>query len=75
MQIAEVARIVHFLNKHCASKLITSVSVQEDNIVYGKVACSATAFQQAMTNKTVVAAKQQGKYFWLEMSEPPHPVM
>ena len=28
-----------------------------------------------MAGKKVVAAKQQGKYFWLEMESPPHPLM
>jgi formamidopyrimidine-DNA glycosylase len=28
-----------------------------------------------MTGKKVVGAKQQGKYFWLEMNKPPHPLM
>lgn len=44
-------------------------------IVYGKVGTSASAFQKAMTGKKVVNAKQQGKYFWLEMESPPHPLM
>jgi formamidopyrimidine-DNA glycosylase len=28
-----------------------------------------------MTGKSIVDAKQQGKYFWLEMSSPPHALM
>lgn len=28
-----------------------------------------------MTGKKIVDAKQQGKYFWLEMESPPHPLM
>ena len=28
-----------------------------------------------MTGKKIVGAKQQGKYFWLEMDSPPHPLM
>jgi formamidopyrimidine-DNA glycosylase len=43
--------------------------------VYGKVGCSAGAFQTALTGKTVLDARQQGKYFWLVMSSPPHPLM
>jgi len=56
-------------------RTIAAVKVQEDNIVYGKVGTSASAFQKAMTGKKVLDAKQQGKYFWLVMSEPPHPLM
>jgi formamidopyrimidine-DNA glycosylase len=28
-----------------------------------------------MTGKKIVDAKQQGKYFWLEMDSPPHPLI
>lgn len=74
-QIGEVARIVHYLKKHLVDKRISSVQVQEDNIVYGKVGTTASAFQAAMAGKTVVDARQQGKYFWLVMNSPPHPVL
>ena len=66
---------MHFLKKHLTNKRISSVRVQEDNIVYGKVGTSASAFQAAMTGKTVLDARQQGKYFWLVMNSAPHPVM
>jgi formamidopyrimidine-DNA glycosylase len=42
--------------------------------VYGKVGCSAEAFKKAMTGKKVLDARQQGKYFWMEMESAPHPV-
>ncbi|KAI5205393.1 hypothetical protein E4T39_02964 [Aureobasidium subglaciale] len=74
-EIGEVARIVHFLRKHCANKKISNILVQEDNIVYGKVGTSASAFQKAFTGKKILDAKQQGKYFWLEMEGKLHPVM
>ncbi|KAH0292525.1 hypothetical protein M436DRAFT_83133 [Aureobasidium namibiae CBS 147.97] len=74
-EIGEVARVVHFLRKHCANKVISTIQVQEDNIVYGKVGTSATAFQKAFTGKKILDAKQQGKYFWLEMEGKQHPVM
>lgn len=66
---------MHFLRKHCANKVISTIQVQEDNIVYGKVGTSATAFQKAFTGKKILDAKQQGKYFWLEMEGKLHPVM
>jgi formamidopyrimidine-DNA glycosylase len=44
-------------------------------IVYGKVGTSASAFQKAITGKKIVDARQQGKYFWLVMESPPHPLM
>ncbi|KAI9738613.1 MAG: hypothetical protein M1834_008117 [Cirrosporium novae-zelandiae] len=74
-EIAEVARIVHFLRLHLVSKTLSRVLVQEDNNVYGKAGATSAHFQTAMTGKTVVGAGQQGKYFWLVMSSPPHPVM
>ncbi|KAF2472225.1 TPR-like protein [Lindgomyces ingoldianus] len=74
-EIGEVARIVHYLKKHVVGKTIAAVKTQEDAIVYGKVGTSASAFQEAMTGKKVVDARQQGKYFWLEMESPPHPLI
>ncbi|OMP88113.1 Formamidopyrimidine-DNA glycosylase [Diplodia seriata] len=74
-EIGEIARIVHYLRKHVVGKTIRAVRTQEDDIIYGKVGTSASAFQKAMTGKKVVDARQQGKYFWLVMSEPPHPLM
>jgi formamidopyrimidine-DNA glycosylase len=32
-------------------------------------------FATAMKQKTVVDVRQQGKYFWMVMSSPPHPLM
>jgi formamidopyrimidine-DNA glycosylase len=74
-ELAEVYRIVHFIRKHLVGKTISTVQAQHDDIVYGKVGTSAAEFQKAMTGKTVVGAGQQGKYFWITMSSPPHPVM
>ncbi|KAF2279640.1 uncharacterized protein EI97DRAFT_412856 [Westerdykella ornata] len=74
-EIAEVARIVHYLKKHAVGKVVKAVKTQEDEIIYGKVGTSASAFQKAMTGKKILDAKQQGKYFWLEMDSPPHPLM
>ncbi|KAH1490040.1 hypothetical protein LV164_000219 [Aspergillus fumigatus] len=74
-ELAEVSRIVHFINQHLVGKTLTNVSAQNDDIVYGKVGTSASEFQKAMEGKKVVSAGQQGKYFWLIMNEPPHAVM
>ncbi|KAJ5706994.1 hypothetical protein N7488_006795 [Penicillium malachiteum] len=72
---SEVARIVHFIRKHLVGKTLSKVQAQHDDIVYGKVGTSAAEFQKAMQGKKVVGAGQQGKYFWIEMSSPPHAVM
>ncbi|KAF2223030.1 formamidopyrimidine-DNA glycosylase [Elsinoe ampelina] len=74
-EIGEVARVVHYLKKHLVGRRITNVLVQEDDIIYGKVGTSASAFQKAMTGKKILDARQQGKYFWLVADSPPHPVM
>lgn len=74
-EIAEVARIVHFIRKHLVGKTLAKVTATDDPIVYGKVGTSAAEFEKHMTGKTVVDAGQQGKYFWIIMSSPPHPVM
>ncbi|KAJ5631257.1 uncharacterized protein N7484_011357 [Penicillium longicatenatum] len=72
---AEVARIVHFIRKHLVGKTLSKVQAQHDDIVYGKVGTSAEEFQKSIQGKKIVGAGQQGKYFWITMSSPPHPVM
>jgi formamidopyrimidine-DNA glycosylase len=74
-EIAEVARIVHYIRKHLVGKTLAKVVATDDPNVYGKVGTSGAEFQKAMTGKKVVDAGQQGKYFWMVMSSPPHPVM
>lgn len=74
-EIAEVARIVHFIRKNLAGKTLIKVTATDDPNVYGKVGTSAAEFQKHMTGKKVLDAGQQGKYFWMVMSSPPHPVM
>jgi len=66
---------VHFIKKSLVGKTLSVVKTQEDANVYGKVGTSASEFQKALTGKKVLDAGQQGKYFWMIMSEPPHPVM
>ena len=74
-EISEIARIVHFLRLHLKNRRIASVVAEDDPIVYGKVGTSAAAFQTALAGRTVLDARQQGKYFWLVMDKPPHPLM
>ncbi|KAF1820952.1 formamidopyrimidine-dna glycosylase, partial [Dissoconium aciculare CBS 342.82] len=74
-EIGEVARIVHYLRKHLVNRTIRTCQGFEDDIVYGKVGCSATAFQKAVEGKKVIGAGQQGKYFYVTLSAPPHAVM
>lgn len=74
-EIAEVSRIVSFLRKHLLNRTIASVLTQDDPIVYGKVGTSGDAVAKALKGKTVLDARQQGKYFWLVLDSPPHLLM
>ena len=60
----QVARIVSYIHKHIVGKTLAKVKAQHDENVYGKVGCSAEAFEKALIGKKVLDAKQQGKYFW-----------
>jgi len=74
-EIAEVSRIVSFLRKHLINRRIASVLTQDDPIVYGKVGTSGDAVAKALKGRTVLDARQQGKYFWLVMDTQPHLLM
>ncbi|OTA81246.1 hypothetical protein M434DRAFT_401436 [Hypoxylon sp. CO27-5] len=74
-EIAEVARVVHFLRQHLVGKTIKKVIAPDDNNVFGKVGTSGLAFEKALTGKKVVEVGSQGKYFWMVLSSPPHAVM
>lgn len=67
--------MVHYLKKHLVGRTIASVRADEDDLLFGKVGTSASAFKTAMTGKKVLDARQQGKYFWLVMDSKPHPLM
>ncbi|KAF2770970.1 hypothetical protein EJ03DRAFT_309800 [Teratosphaeria nubilosa] len=74
-EIGEIARTVHYLRKHLVGRTISSCTAHPDDIVYGKVGCSADAFQKAVTGRKVTGADQQGKYFYMTFDKPPHAVM
>lgn len=74
-ELAEVSRIVHFIRHHLVGKTLSKVQTQHDDVIYGKVGTSAAEFQKAMQDKKVIGTGQQGKYFWITMSSPPHAVM
>ena len=62
--MTKVARIVNYIQKHLVGKTVAKAKAQHDENVFGKVGCSAEAFESAMTGKKVLEARQQGKYFW-----------
>lgn len=75
-EIAEVARLVHFLRKHLVGKKIFKIEAPDDANIFGKVGCSGPAFEKALKGRKVLEAGSQGKYFWLRLNDPgPHPVM
>ncbi|KAI0477666.1 formamidopyrimidine-DNA glycosylase [Xylariaceae sp. FL0804] len=74
-EIAEVARVTHFLRQHLVGKKIGRVWAPDDSNVFGKAGTSGPALEAALAGKTVVDAGRQGKYFWLLLDSPPHPVM
>ncbi|KAK6443259.1 hypothetical protein LTR95_000084 [Oleoguttula sp. CCFEE 5521] len=74
-EIGEVARIVHYLRKHLLNRTISTCVAHTDDIVYGKVGCSAEAFQAHTANRLVTNVAQQGKYFYLTFDKPPHAVL
>ncbi|KAK4252466.1 hypothetical protein C7999DRAFT_27203 [Corynascus novoguineensis] len=74
-EIAEIARVVHFLRLHLVGKKIKNATAIEDTNVFGKVGTTGADVAKALTNKKVLSAGTQGKYFWLILDQPPHPVM
>ncbi|KAI9151693.1 formamidopyrimidine-DNA glycosylase [Paramyrothecium foliicola] len=74
-EIAEVARIVHYLRKTLIGKRIINADAIDDGNVFGKVGTSGVEVTKALKGKKVVSAGSQGKYFWITFDKPPHLVM
>ncbi|KAK3316159.1 hypothetical protein B0H66DRAFT_560579 [Apodospora peruviana] len=73
-EIAEIARAVHFFRVYLVGKTIKHATAIEDANVFGKAGTTGPEFAAAMTGKKVLSAGSQGKYFWLVLDIPPHPV-
>lgn len=56
-------------------KTIAKAVAPDDAVVFGKVGTSGPDFERALLGKKVLSAGSQGKYFWLILDRPPHPVM
>lgn len=56
---------MHYIRKHLLNRTITSCKAYPDDIVYGKVGCSADAFEKAVTGRKVIGADQQGRITYL----------
>ncbi|KAL7817468.1 Formamidopyrimidine-DNA glycosylase N-terminal domain-containing protein [Trichoderma aethiopicum] len=74
-EIAEVARIVHYLRQRLVGKTIASAAAIDDASVFGKVGTSGKEVEAALKGKKVISAGSQGKYFWITFDKPPHLVM
>ncbi|KAH0492795.1 hypothetical protein TgHK011_007728 [Trichoderma gracile] len=74
-EIAEVARIVHYLRQRLVGKTIANAAAIDDNSVFGKVGTSGKEVEAALKGKKVISAGSQGKYFWITFDKPPHLVM
>lgn len=74
-ELPEVARVVHNIHHHLVGKTITKAWIQHDDLVFNKVGTIPDTFKETLEGKTIIGTGQKGKYFWLTMSSPPHPVM
>lgn len=72
-EIGEVARVIHYLHKHVVGRTIARIIAPDDTKLFKD--CTGEQFRQGLTGKKILDARQQGKYFWLVMSSPPHPLM
>ncbi|KAK4194660.1 Formamidopyrimidine-DNA glycosylase N-terminal domain-containing protein [Triangularia verruculosa] len=74
-EIAEIARIVHFLRLHLVGKTIATASAIDDANVFGKVGTTGAQVATALTGRKVISSGSQGKYFWITLDRAPHLVM
>ncbi|KAK4093251.1 formamidopyrimidine-DNA glycosylase [Purpureocillium lilacinum] len=79
-EIAEVARIVHFLRLHLVGKKIASASAIDDGNVFGKVGTSGAAVESALKGKKVnkrqsANAQARANSSRITLDKPPHLVM
>ncbi|KAK3186279.1 hypothetical protein K4F52_005043 [Lecanicillium sp. MT-2017a] len=74
-EIAEIARIVHFLRIHLVGKRIATATAIDDPNVFGKVGTTGDAVAAALKGQKVISSGSQGKYFWITLEKPPHLVM
>lgn len=76
-EIAEIARTVHFLRKNLVGKTIAACTALEgeDKVFEAKYNATGPQFEKHLTGNTVRSVGQQGKYFYMEMAKPPHPVL
>ncbi|PWW76056.1 N-terminal domain of MutM-like DNA repair protein [Tuber magnatum] len=72
-ELVQVARLAGRLKKYLAGRTLRDVTVLDDPVVFKYT--TANRFLHAMEGRTVLDAKSLGKYLWLEMDKPPHPLI
>ncbi|RPA99323.1 N-terminal domain of MutM-like DNA repair protein [Choiromyces venosus 120613-1] len=72
-ELVQVARLVGRLKKYLVGKTLKNVTAMNDPVVFHGT--TANKFLHAMEGRTVLDAKSLGKFSWLEMDKPPHPVI
>ncbi|GAB4850062.1 Formamidopyrimidine-DNA glycosylase [Ancistrocladus abbreviatus] len=70
-ELTEVEAARRAIEDHCVGKKIVKSIVANDSKVIDRV--SASDFEAALLNKTIVAAHRKGKNMWLQLDCPPFP--
>ena len=71
-ELPEVERARRLAERHLAGKRIAQVRTTADAIVYHQV--SPRRFAARLRGALVQAVHRRGKYIWMELDEPPHPL-
>lgn len=71
-ELPEVETARRMAQRALAGKPIERVQAADDPVVYDRA--SPAAVQAALLQRTVEGSGRRGKYFWLVLDRPPHPV-
>jgi len=71
-ELPEVEAARRRAERELAGQRIEQVDVADDPVVYDQA--SPAAVREAVTGRVVTAARRKGKYLWLVLDRPPHPV-
>ncbi len=70
-ELPEVETARRFAEAHLAGRVIRSVAVADDRIVFSGVA--PRTFAHRLGGRRPVAFRRRGKHLWIELDTPPHP--
>src|SRR6266511_864436 len=71
-ELPEVEAARRVAERVLVGRRIERAEVANDPVVYDRA--SPAAVRSAVTGRTISAARRKGKYFWLVLDRPPHPV-